>query len=190
MLLNTMGGYHHEVHSYLQRFHTGYTALRGAGKAQSVIGLEALHGASGRDKLSPPFRIQKRNAVQPLHPLIRQRLAADVNPGQVNVAHAFIRKALGSDVVPIHPQPVIRTLVNLRDWDSPFQHPMQPFALWNGDAQITGQYKGVGYHLVRIQRFPVGPPRARDGRRSGLMRFVHIRSSNEKEQPGFFPHCS
>ena len=24
MLLNTMGGYHHEVHSYLQRFHTGY----------------------------------------------------------------------------------------------------------------------------------------------------------------------
>ena len=23
-LLNTMGGYHHEVHSYLQRFHTGY----------------------------------------------------------------------------------------------------------------------------------------------------------------------
>ena len=24
MLLNTMGGYHYEVHSYLQRFHTGY----------------------------------------------------------------------------------------------------------------------------------------------------------------------
>ena len=67
---------------------------------------------------------------------------------------------------------------------------MQPFALWNRDAQITGQYKGVGDHLVRIQRFPVGPPRARDGGRSGLMRFVHILSSNEKEQPDICPHCS
>lgn len=113
-----------------------------------------------------------------------------MNPGQVNVPDAFIRKALDCDVVPIHPQPVIRTLVNLRDWDSPLQHPIQPFALWNRDTQIFCQCNRIYDHLVRIQRFPVGPPRARDGRRSGLMRFVHIRSSNEKEQSGFFPHCS
>ena len=31
------------------------TALRGAGKPQGVIGLEALHGTSGRDKLPPRF---------------------------------------------------------------------------------------------------------------------------------------
>ena len=107
-----------------------------------------------------------------------------MNPGQVNVPDALIRKALGSDVVPIHPQPVIRSLIDLRNWDSPLQHPMQPFALWNGDAQIFCQCKGISDHLVRIQRFPVGSPRARDGRRSGLMRFVHSCPSNEKEQPG------
>ena len=31
------------------------TALRGEGKPQGVIGLEALHGASGRDELPPRF---------------------------------------------------------------------------------------------------------------------------------------
>ena len=31
------------------------TALSRAGKAQGVIGLESLHGASSRDKLSPRF---------------------------------------------------------------------------------------------------------------------------------------
>ena len=31
------------------------TALRGAGKPQGVIGLKALHGASGRDELPPRF---------------------------------------------------------------------------------------------------------------------------------------
>ena len=110
-----------------------------------------------------------------------------MNPGQVNVPDALIRKALDCDVVPVHPQPVIRALIDLRDWNSPFQHPIQPFALWNRDAQIFCQCNRISNNLVRVQRFPVGPPCARDGRRSGLMRFVHIRSPNEKEQPDICP---
>ena len=114
----------------------------------------------------------------------------NVDPGQVGVANTFIRKTLGGDVVSVDPQPVIRALIDLRDWDSPFQHPAQPFALWNRDAQIFCQCNRISDNLVRIQRFPIGSPRARDGGRSGLMRFVHILSSNEKEQPDICPHCS
>ena len=125
-----------------------------------------------------------------LHPLIRQQLAANVDSRQVSVANTIIRKALGSDVVSVDPQPVIRALINLGNGDPPFQHPAQPSVLWNGDAQVFRQRQTVGDYLVHIQRLTIGSSRARHGGRSGLMCLFHARTSNEKEQPGFCPHCS